>query len=536
MMPDPGRAEDLVEFTGLLGELRGWAGMPSYRSLARRAGPFMRPPRVVSPSTVVDAFKTGRRRLDLDLVMAIVQALGLAGDDAARWRDACVRVHARTKAGGPPGVLRQFPADVKTFTGRHNEMETIAKAADQAAEVVTVVAIEGLPGVGKTRLALHAAHTLVTDGRYDVQLYVDLHGFDTDSPPADPASVLDGFLRALGTPGAQIPECLEDRAAAYRSALAGRAALIVLDNAADENQVEHLIPGAPGTLVLVTSRRTLAAIDGVVTVPLNVLSPAESHLLLSRTAGAACIAGDPAAAQAVGEECGHLPLAVSLAGARLRTRPGWSVKDLLIEIRASGLEAITVGRRSVSSVFDSSLRGLPPRSRRMFLLLGLCPGKDVGAESAAAMVGCTPAQARELLEALGDEGLVLSSAAGRFEVHHLLRGYAARRAGQEMSRAQQRSALTSVLLWYTRRLQDTSAHRPDAARHLLTRASVLATRDVCPLSVTWSTIGDVHYLSEELTPARTSYQRALNLAAKYPTERAGRDSFGWGRHEGHRTP
>lgn len=499
----------------MLGELRAWAGMPSYRLLARRVGPLMRPARVVSPSTVVDAFKAKRRRLDLDLVVAIVRALGLDRAEAVRWRDACVRVHADAKSGGRAVVPRQLPADVKAFTGRHAEMETITKAARQAADAVTVIALEGMPGVGKTRLALHAAHTLVGQGGFrDVQLYADLHGFDADSPPADPASVLDGFLRALGIPGSRIPSSLEGRAAAFRSALAGQAALIVLDNAADENQVKHLTPGAPGALVLVTSRRKLAGIDGVVTVPLDVLSPAESRLLLSRTAGETRIAGEPAAAGAVSDACGHLPLAVSLAGARLKSRPAWSVTDLLSELRASGVGAMAVGRRSVTSVFDLSLKALPPQSRRMFLLFGICPGKDLGADSAAAMAGITPAQARELLEGLDDEGLVLSSTAGRFALHDLLRGYAARAAAQEVSETQQWVALRRVLDWYTKRLQDTTEHRPAAARKLLTRVSAQAEGGGRALSLAWSTVGDVHYLSGEYASAETSYQRARSFAAR----------------------
>jgi len=222
----------------MLGDLRAGAGLPSYRSLARQVGPFMRPARVVSPSTVADAFKVGRRRLDLDLVVAIVRALGLDRTEAARWRDAWMRVHAGAKSAIPFGAPRQLPADIRAFTGRHVEMETITKAAAHAAGAVTIVAIGGLPGAGKTRLALHTAHALVRDGGFqDVQLYADLHGFDADRQPADPASVLDGFLRALGIPANRIPESIEGRAATFRSALAGQAALIVLDNVSDENQV-----------------------------------------------------------------------------------------------------------------------------------------------------------------------------------------------------------------------------------------------------------------------------------------------------------
>ncbi|GHE08827.1 hypothetical protein GCM10010339_58970 [Streptomyces alanosinicus] len=158
-MPDPGGAEDLAQFVALLGELRAWAGMPSYRVLAKRVGPLMRPARVVSPSTLVDAFKSRRRRLDLDLVVAIVRSLGVDEPGTARWRAACVRVHGLAKRGGPVGVFGQLPADLATFTGRREELARLIEAATQSrdgdvANAVVVSAIEGMAGVGKTQLAI----------------------------------------------------------------------------------------------------------------------------------------------------------------------------------------------------------------------------------------------------------------------------------------------------------------------------------------------------------------------------------------------
>lgn len=166
-MPDPSVAADLAEFTGLLGELRVWAGMPSYRTLAKRVGPLMRPPTVVSLSTVVDVFKPGRRRLQLDLLIAVVRALGLDEVTADHWRQAYLHIQRDAKVGGPERVFHQLPADLPTFTGREQELrELFAAVDDMPTSTQTVWAIEGMGGIGKTRLAVRAAHELVRSGRF----------------------------------------------------------------------------------------------------------------------------------------------------------------------------------------------------------------------------------------------------------------------------------------------------------------------------------------------------------------------------------
>ncbi|MEV6012562.1 hypothetical protein AB0M29_37935, partial [Streptomyces sp. NPDC051976] len=159
-------AADLAEFVLLLGELRAWAGMPSYRMLAKRVGPLMRTARVVSTSTVVDAFKTGRSRLDLDLVVGIVRALGADEHAVDLWRTECIRVHGLARTGGPVGVFGQLPTDLATFTGRRVELARLIATATQhhdrsGANTVVISAVEGMAGVGKTQLAIHAAHQLV---------------------------------------------------------------------------------------------------------------------------------------------------------------------------------------------------------------------------------------------------------------------------------------------------------------------------------------------------------------------------------------
>ncbi|MCO5974854.1 tetratricopeptide repeat protein [Actinoallomurus soli] len=430
-MPDPGKATDLAEFIGLLGELRVWAGTPSYRTLARQAGPFMKPPRVVSPFTVVDAFKAGRRRLDLDLVVAIVRALGVDEAGVARWREACVKVHGLTKIGGPVGVFGQLPAELATFTGREDELTRLIETATRRhgsgnARTVVISAIEGMAGVGKTQLAVRVAHELVRAGHFtDVQLHVNLRGFDPDVPAADPAAVLEAFLRQLGVPAQQVPVSREERAAMYRDRLRERGALILLDNAADEDQVHDLIPAGPTCLVLITSRRSLAGLDGVTPHLIGTFTDTESLDLLMRIAGRDRVTAELDAATRIVEYCDRLPLALALTAARLRSRPAWSLAEHADRMQAGRLEAIRAGGRAIRPVFELSYRDLAGPLRRVFRLLGHHPGPDFTPAILAALADIPDHEAEGALEQLQDENLIRQNTPGRYELHDLLRAYAA---------------------------------------------------------------------------------------------------------------
>lgn len=436
-LPDPDGAVDLPEFIGLLGELRAWSGMPSYRLLAKRVGPFMRPARVVGTTTVVDAFSPQRRRLDLDLVLAMVRALGVDEAGTARWREAYLRIQRHSKTGGPVGVFGQLPADAATFTGRRRELGRLIAAAthqraDGGARTVAISSIEGMAGVGKTQLAIHAAHELVRAGHFtDIQLHVNLRGFDPALPPADPSAVLAAFLRQLGVPGPQIPADRDERAAMFRDRLRERSALIVLDNAADEDQVRDLIPASPTCLVLVTSRRSLAGLDGVTLHRLSTFSKADSLDLLIRIAGRDRVTAEPEAADTIVEFCDRLPLALALAAARLRSRPAWKCADLADRLRAGRLEAIRGGGRALRPVFDLSYRELPAPLQRVFRLLGHHRGPDLTVPMVAALADLTTQEAETALEALLDENLLSQSAPGRYELHDLLRLLAAELAEAE---------------------------------------------------------------------------------------------------------
>uniref|UniRef100_UPI001CD43E66 tetratricopeptide repeat protein n=1 Tax=Streptomyces sp. CoH27 TaxID=2875763 RepID=UPI001CD43E66 len=293
------------------------------------------------------------------------------------------------------------------------------------ANAVVVSAIEGMAGVGKTQLAIHAAHQLVRDGYFtDIQLHVNLRGFDPEHPPADPSAVLEAFLRQLGVPAQQIPTARDERAAMYRDRLRKRSAVVLLDNAADEDQVRDLIPAGPSCLVLITSRRSLAGLDGVNPHLIGTFSEAESLDLLIQIAGRDRIEAEPEAAARVVQYCGHLPLALALAASRLRSRPSWSLAELADRLSDGQLGAIRAGGRALRPVFELSYRELAEPLRRVFRVLGHHPGPDFTPAMVAALADISTHEAEDALEALQDENLVRQSTPGRYELHDLLRAYA----------------------------------------------------------------------------------------------------------------
>jgi tetratricopeptide (TPR) repeat protein len=481
--PDPTRAADIAEFVEVLNELRVWAGSPSYRALAKVIGPRLKPPQALSQSTVGDLFQSRRRRLNLDLVIEIARALGLDAAGVARWRAACVRVHAEAKAGGPVGALRQLPADLATFTGREADLARLERAVEGRAEggarTVTILAIEGMGGTGKTQLAVHAAHRLVAAGRYtDVQLFVNLRGFDAEQDPADPLEVLGAFLQALEVPIQRIPPGLDERAAVFRDRINGRRALVVLDNAAGMAQVRSLIPGGPDNLVLITSRRSIGDLDGAVPHRLGLFTPAEAQALLSRIAGVERVAAEPAAAARIGRLCGHLPLAVALVAARLRSRPAWRLSDLVKDLHQAGLKGLRTGGRDVSTILGLSYDCLPQPARTAFRLLSLHPGEDLSVGAAAALTGLSSVDAQEVLEMLLDEHLLQQAVIDRYQFHDLVRLH-----GRHLASEDPESSRSAALV----RLLDHYRQAVSAAMDLLIpyerarRPAIPASSDVEPV-------------------------------------------------------
>jgi DNA-binding SARP family transcriptional activator len=330
-------------------------------------------------------------------------------------------------------VPRQLPAAAWHFTGRAGELKSLTSLLDDdegRRGTVLITAIGGMPGIGKTALALHWAHQ-VADRFPDGQLYVNLRGFDPGSPPADAAAVIRGFLGALQVPAQAIPPGLEEQAALYRSVLAGRRVLIVLDNAHDAGQLRPLLPGTPGCLVLVTSRRQLAGLiitEGAHALTLDLLSAAEARRLLARLLGPERTAAEPRAADELTELCGRLPLALAIAAARAFDRPQTPLAVLAAELRQERhrLDVLDAGEAlaSVRAVFSWSYENLSPAGARMFRLVGVHPGPDITAPAAASLAGLPLGQARKALDELASANLVTEQPAGRYYLHDLIRAYA----------------------------------------------------------------------------------------------------------------
>jgi tetratricopeptide (TPR) repeat protein len=303
-----------------------------------------------------------------------------------------------------------------------------------------------MAGVGKTALAVHAAHRMRP--RFpDGQLFVKLHGYTAHVPRVEPAAALDRLLRSLGVPGGQIPEQLDDRAALYRDRLAGKQMLVLLDDAYSADQIRPLLPGAAGSLVLVTSRRRLAALDDAYPISLDSLPVTDAVTLFTRVAGPGRITGQHEAVERITGLCGGLPLAIRIAAARLRNHPVWQARQLadrLADARAQPAE-LDDGERSISAAFTLSYQDLTTEQRRMFRLLALLPGRDVDAHAAAALAECGLSRAGRLLKDLLDAHLLTQEVEDRYRFHNLMRAYAADLAAAEDTADDRRAALTRLL-------------------------------------------------------------------------------------------
>jgi DNA-binding SARP family transcriptional activator/Tfp pilus assembly protein PilF len=354
-------------------------------------------------------------------------------------------------------VPRQLPLATRHFAGRAGPLEVLAGLAAETggtSRAVVISVIEGTAGVGKTTLAVHFAHQ-VAHRFPDGQLYVNLRGFDPAASPMLAGEAIRIFLEALGVPAAQIPASLDAQAGLYRSLLAGRQVLVLLDNAADIDQVRPLLPAGPGCLVLVTSRGQLTglvATEGAYPLTLDLLTDAEARELLARRLGPERLAADPAPAGELIELCARLPLALSIAAARAAAQPGLPLASLAADLRDAGgrLDALDAGRgaANVRAVFSWSYRQLDATEARVFRLLGLHPGPDISAPAAASMAGLPLRQARAALADLARARLLTEQTPGRYSFHDLLRAYAAERARADDSEAEQRAAIHRMLDHY----------------------------------------------------------------------------------------
>ncbi|MFC3982441.1 AfsR/SARP family transcriptional regulator [Streptosporangium jomthongense] len=351
----------------------------------------------------------------------------------------------------------QLPAAVSDFTGRRHVVARLRTLLSQAgSDGVPVAAISGIGGVGKTALAVHLAHTM-QDLFPDGQLYADLRGYGDE--PAAAESVLAAFLRGLGLPPDVIPDGLAERAALYRSLLAERRMLVLLDNARDAAQVGPLLPGTTGCAAIVTSRPKLADLPAARLVDLDVMESDEALSLFATVAGADRVAAERTAAMEVVAACGFLPLAVRIVAARLAARPSWTVASLVPRLadERRRLDELRVGNLAVEATFALGYGQLAPPQARAFRLLSLPGGPDISVGAASAVLALNPTETEDILESLVDASLLEAPAPGRYRFHDLLRLFARRTAERGADAEAGGPALRRLLDFYLASAQ--SAHR-----------------------------------------------------------------------------
>ena len=428
-------AEPELSFAGLLRQLRAEAKL-TQEELAEAAG--------LSPRSVSDLERGITRTAHKDTGVLLAGALGLPGPvrelfvAAARGKTPAaevLRARQEVPRASAAAATRALPRDIAAFTGRQAElaqlMGVLAAAAAAGGGVVQIHAINGMPGIGKTAFAVHAAHRLA--GAFpDGQLFLPLHGHTPGRRPVDPADALASLLLTAGVAAAHIPPGLEARTALWRDRLAARQLLLILDDAADSEQVRPLLPGSGGSLVLVTSRRHLSALEDATVISLDTLPPGQAAALLVRLAGRPGLsAGDPGVAEIIGL-CGFLPLAIGMVARQLRHHPAWSAASRARELAAAvdRLELLATENVSVGAAFDLSYADLEPDLQQLFRRLGLHPGADIDGYAAAALDGTGLGAACRGLEALYDQCLLTEPATGRYRMHDLIREHARALAGR----------------------------------------------------------------------------------------------------------
>jgi DNA-binding SARP family transcriptional activator/Tfp pilus assembly protein PilF len=416
-----------------------------------------------------------RPALPVEAAAPPVEAAALPVEAAALPVEAAAPPEVSAPAGparpGPPHVVpAQLPAAVRGFAGRDRELARLdAVLADAQGHATTAIcAISGTAGVGKSALAVHWAHR-VAERFPDGQLYVNLRGFDPAGAALSPSDAIRGFLDALDVPPQRISPNLAAQAALYRSMLARRRMLILLDNARDAEQVRPLLPGTPGCTVIVTSRRQLAslvAIDGAQALPLDVLTDDESRELLARRLGDERVGSERRAVEEIITRCARLPLAFAVVAARAAVHPSVSLAAMAHDLDDihERLDTLSAGDAAsdVRAVFSWSYQALSPAAAELFRLLGLHPGPDISAAAAASLAGVPPAAVGPRLAELVEAHLLTEHLPGRYGFHDLLRAYAVEQANRNDSEPSRRAGL--------HRLLDHYLHTADAADRFLNTA------------------------------------------------------------------
>lgn len=408
--------------------LRGWRdrALLSQEQLAARAGVHVRTVRRLETDAVERPRNTS--------ILCLAEALGLDAQEQAMIIAAAHREGERAAPAGvdaPPVwhvVPRQLPVGVTGFAGRADTLTELDRRLGAGPRGICVVS--GTAGVGKTALVLHWAH-LVRERFEDGELYVNLQGFGPADEAVDPRDALLAFLEAMGVPPQRIPEDLPARSALYRTTLAGRRVLVVLDNARDAEQARWLLPGGADCAVVITSRRQLSSLiteEGAGLISLDVLTPAESHELLAHRLGRHRVEADQQATDAIIAACARLPLALAIAAGHAVTRPSLPLDVLAADLRPATEDLGRLTTRdsatSLRAVLSRSYALLPDDVARLFRLLAVHPGPDITPAAVASLAGVDPAQGRRLLDALLDASLVTEVAHGRYAFHDLLRAFA----------------------------------------------------------------------------------------------------------------
>lgn len=404
--------------------------------------------------------------IDPDQSLARVHEAVLRGDASAYLRDgAPLRFYGRSTptehdAGGqratqqvPKARVRAtctLPHGLTDFVGRREELDSLLRAAKAGSRGSgpLLICVDGMGGIGKTALALHAAHRLAQDCP-DGQFYVDLHGFSPCERPREPAEVLQVLLRSLGIEAKHIPADLDSQVAMWRARLADSRVLLLLDNAASEAQIVPLLPPGDGSLTLITSRRRLYGLDGTEPCPVSRMSADDSRQLIERLLGGGL---EPEATERLIAYCGGLPLALRLAAAKLRSRPTWTLSHLVDRLgeRRTRTSELQTGDRSVRSVLQLSFDALTEAQRHALCLLALVPDASLDVYEAAALLGTSPPEAEPLLEGLLDVNILEQPRIGRYSLHGHVAGVTAEMGEFEqlLRSGKRRSALRRLLAYH----------------------------------------------------------------------------------------
>jgi tetratricopeptide (TPR) repeat protein/transcriptional regulator with XRE-family HTH domain len=436
-----------VTFASLLRQLRTDARL-TQEELAEKAS--------LSARTISDLERSVSPTARLKTARRLAAALGLEGAFRARFEAAAqggvvaAEPVQGSESSGVAAATWTLPRDISSFTGRESELQQLVGSVTGTVDssgVVAIHAIGGMAGIGKTALAVHAAHRLASQFP-DGQIFLPLHGHTPGHRPVDPADALASLLLTVGVIAQKIPPGLEERTGLWRDHLVGKRLMLLLDDAADSAQVRPLLPGTAGSRVLVTSRRRLTALEDARVISLGTLTAKEAGKLLTRLAARPDPDPGDASVAEITRLCGYLPLAIGMLARQLHHHPAWSMAELAADLAAARdrLELMQAENLSVAAAFDLSYQDLTAGQQRLFRRLGVLPGNDVDGYAAAALDDTDLATARRQLGGLYDHYLLTEPTYGRYRFHDLIREHARTLAAADP--AAERDAATSRLLDY----------------------------------------------------------------------------------------